>query len=211
MRTLFHRTGHTLIAGLLLLSLALQARDASSQEPAAGGALMPGDVLRITVWRQPELSGEFRILEDGAVGHPLYQSVNVRNLSLPALTTRVREFLSTYEQNPQFVLEPLLRVAVGGEVRIPNLYMLPVGTTVSQAVAQAGGATESGNLRKVRLLREGSTRMIDLTDARSTAAGTPIRSGDELLVGRRGNVLRDFIGPFASILGAAAAIVGATR
>lgn len=211
MRTLFHRTGHTLIAGLLLLSLALQARDASSQEPAAGGALMPGDVLRITVWRQPELSGEFRILADGAIGHPLYQSVNVRSLALPALVVRLREFLSTYEQNPQFVIEPLLKVTVGGQVRSPNLYMLPVGTTIAQAVAQAGGATEAGNLGNVRLLRDGRTQRLDLTDAEAATAATPIRSGDELLIGRRSNVLRDVIGPFASILGAAAAIVGATR
>lgn len=193
---------------VLLLSVAAPSLAAQTEAPLT---LLPGDMLRITVWRQAELSGEFRILADGTIGHPLYQSVNVRSLALPALTTRLREFLSTYEQNPQFVIEPLLRVTVGGQVRSPDLYMLPVGTTLSQAIAQAGGATESGNLGKVRLVREGQAQRINLTDAGSAAAGMPIRSGDELLVGQRSNVLRDVIGPFASILGAAAAIVSTLR
>src|SRR5690606_4103565 len=199
----------------LLLAVAVSAGlapvKAAAAQTEAIPSLVPGDVVRITVWRQQELTGEFRIMADGSISHPLYQSVNVLGLSLPALRERVRGFLATYEESPQFVLEPLIRVAVGGEVRIPNLYLLPVGTTVSQAVAQAGGATENGNLGKVRLLRDGRSQSMNVMDDRGTGGGTPVRSGDEILVGRRSNVLRDVIGPFASILGAAAAIVGATR
>src|SRR5690606_32761698 len=206
----------SILLGMRILLAAVLIVAIDPPEPALAQAeavpsLVPGDVVRITVWRQEELSGEFRIMENGAIGHPLYQSVNVAGRARPALRSRIHDFLTTCEQHPQFVLEPLLRVAVGGEVRIPNLYLLPVGTTVSQAVAQAGGATESGNLGKIRLLRQGSTQRIDLTDDRGTGGGLPVRSGDEILVGRRGNILRDVIGPFASILGAAAAIVGATN
>ena len=172
---------------------------------------MSGDVVRITVWRQPELSGDFRIMSDGTIGHPLYQAIDVRSVPISGLAARVRQFLTTYEQNPQFTVEPLVRVAVGGQVRLPNLYTLPVGTTVSQAVAQAGGATERGNLAHVQLLRSGRTQIIDLTSPRAGAGSGPIRSGDELLVGQRGNPLRDVIGPLASVLGAAAAIIIAVR
>lgn len=185
---------------------------AARGQDSAAATLVPGDVVRITVWRQPELSGEFRIMSDGSIGHPLYQAINVRAVPIRALADRVRQFLTTYEQNPQFTLEPLVRVAVGGQVRLPNLYTLPVGTTVSQAVAQAGGATERGNLAHVQLLRDGRTQIIDLSSAnpRGNTPG-PIRSGDELLVGQRGNPLRDVIGPLASVLGAAAAIIIAAR
>ncbi len=195
----------------LMGALALATPTVARCQDSAAAALVPGDVVRITVWRQPELSGEFRIMADGTIGHPLYQAINVRSVPIAALAARVRQFLTTYEQNPQFTLEPLVRVSVGGEVRQPNLYTLPVGTTVSQAVAQAGGATDRGNLAHVRLLRAGRTQMIDLTSARPAADPGAIRSGDEILVGQRGNVLRDVIGPLASVLGAAAAIVVATR
>ena len=88
---------------LLLLAGASPGR-ALAQEAPAEAALKPGDVVRITVWRNPELSGEFRIMADGAIGHPLYQAINVSGVSIPALTTRLREFLSTYGQNPQVVV-----------------------------------------------------------------------------------------------------------
>jgi polysaccharide export outer membrane protein len=179
-------------------------------QDSAATSLVPGDVVRIIVWRQPELSGEFRIMSDGAIGHPLYQAINVRSIPIPALTARVREFLATYEQNPQFTLEAMVRVAVGGEVRLPNLYTLPLGTTLSQAIAQAGGATERGNLARVRLRRAGRTQTIDLISPRGADAG-PVRSGDEIAIGRLGNPLRDVIGPLASVLGATAAIIIAMR
>lgn len=194
------------LAGVLALAWPASVRCQDS----AAAVLVPGDVIRITVWRQPELSGEFRILSNGTIGHPLYQAINVRSVPIAGLTERVRQFLATYEQNPQFTLEPLVRVAVGGEVRVPNLYTLPLGTTVSQAVAQAGGATERGNLGHVRLRRGGHTQTVDLISPRATDPGS-VRSGDEILVGERHNALRDVIGPLASVLGAAAAIIIATR
>jgi polysaccharide export outer membrane protein len=194
------------LAGVLALAwpASVQCQD------SAAAVLVPGDVIRITVWRQPELSGEFRILSNGTIGHPLYQAINVRSVPISGLTERVRQFLTTYEQNPQFTLEPLVRVAVGGEVRLPNLYTLPLGTTVSQAVAQAGGATERGNPGHVRIRRGGRTQTVDLVSPRATDPGA-VRSGDEILVGERHNALRDVIGPLASVLGAAAAIIIATR
>jgi protein involved in polysaccharide export with SLBB domain len=199
-----------LLAGI---SLAAPGGGLSAQASPADGAvtLGPGDVVRITVWRKPELSGDFTILANGTIGHPLYQAVSARDTPIPVLTARLREFLATLEQNPQVVVEPLVRVAVGGEVRAPSLTTVPVGTTIGQAIAQAGGASERGNLAKVRLVREGRDQRIDLTSTRGGGATMPVRSGDEIYVGQRGNVFRDVIGPFASILGAAAAIVSATR
>lgn len=198
------------VTRLLVLAAIIGPAPARAQATESA-SLGPGDVVRITVWRKPELSGEFTILPDGGIGHPLYQAVNVRGLAIPALATRLREFLTTYEQNPQLIVEPMLRVAVGGQVRSPSLVTVPVGTTVGQAIALAGGATEQGNLGNVRLVRDGRDQRVNLESVRGGAAATPVRSGDEIYVGTRGNIFRDVIGPFASILGAAAAIVGATR
>lgn len=196
-----------LVAAALTASAAPQ--DLRAQSPTPTFALAPGDVIRITVWRKPEFSGEFRIMADGSIGHPLYQAINVGGVALPSLTNRVREFLSTYEQNPQVILEPLVRVSVSGEVRQPNLLAVPVGTTLAQALAQAGGGTETANLGKVRLVRGSTTRRVDLRSPGT--ASMPVESGDQIVVGRRVNIFRDVIGPFASVLAAGAAIVSATR
>ena len=115
--------------------------------------------------------------------------------------------LEKYEANPQFVVEPLLRVAVGGEVRLPNLYNLAPETSVSQAVALAGGATERGHRDRVRLVRAGSDIVVDLRRADITGAGMPIRSGDQITVERTSAVFRDYIAPTIGLLGGIASIM----
>lgn len=169
--------------------------------------LRPGDAVRITVWRKPELSGEFAIAGDGSITHPLYRALRVTGIPLVVAEGRVRTFLQQFETNPEFVMEPLLHVAIGGEVMRPNLYTLRPETSVANAVALAGGPTERGRRDRVRLLRDGGEVVLDLTKPEASIAATPIRSGDQILVDRRRAVFRETIGPIITVAGATAAIV----
>jgi polysaccharide export outer membrane protein len=169
--------------------------------------LAPGDVVRITVWRKPELSGEFVVGTNGTVAHPLYREVQVAGIPLAVAEQRLRGFLEKYEANPQFVIEPLIRVAVMGEVRQPNLFTLRPETSVSQAVALAGGPTERGRRDRLLVVRQNNQLVIDLRRAGASGAAMPIRSGDQILVERTSAVFRDIVTPTVSILGAMAAIV----
>lgn len=191
-----------LAGSLAASSLAAQNGSAAARE----AVLMPGDMVRITVWRQPELSGDFAVAADGSIRHPLYQAVKVAGVGTTAAEARLREFLGRLESTPQFVLEPLFRVTVGGEVRQPNLYSLPQETSVSQAVAMAGGPTERGRLDRVILQRDGREQVIDLNVPGFGAAHMPVRSGDRIFVARRRD-WRDYVTPVASTLAAAVGIV----
>jgi polysaccharide export outer membrane protein len=171
--------------------------------------LRPGDALRITVWRKPELSGQFTVSIDGTLAHPLFRAVTVAGVPLAVVETRLLHFLERYEEGPQFNLEPLLRVTVGGEVDRPNLYALGPETTVSQAVALAGGATDRGRSDRVRLVRQGRTMVIDLSKPEGSATQIPIQSGDEIFVDRKRAIFREYVTPFITIVGAAAAIMSA--
>jgi polysaccharide export outer membrane protein len=202
---------------LLCLAMALApalARGAAAQAPREGlppestsDALNPGDMVRITVWRKPELTGDFLVGTDGRIRHPLYQNVQIAGLPIAAVTEQLRTFLATYETNPQMVVEPLYRVGIGGEVRQPSLYPLPPETSIGQAVALAGGATERGHLDQVRLIRGNREFLLDLTRPDSTANRTRVQSGDQIIVPRRGNALRDVVGPVASIAAAIATVL----
>jgi polysaccharide export outer membrane protein len=202
----------SLLVLLLTLCATAVARSLLAQAPqqaiaADGVALNPGDVVRITVWRKPELSGEFVVGSDGTVSHPLYRGVRVTGIPIETVEARLREFLTTLEANPQFVLEPLLRIAVSGEVRQPNVYTLRPEISLAQAVAIAGGPTERGRRDRVRLLRQNHESVVDLRRADGAGAGMPVRSGDQILVEQRRAVFRDFIAPAVNVLGATAAIV----
>ena len=182
----------------------------SGQAPrgqAESVVLQPGDAVRITVWRKQELSGEFIVAADGSIKHPLYQRVKIAGIPLPAAEQQIYTFLKQLETDPQLVLEPLFRVTVAGEVREPNLYSLPPVTNIAQAVALAGGPTERGQLDRVRLVRHESETIVDLTRPDAVAAQMPIASGDQILVGRGGNFLRDIVVPVATMTAAVASIV----
>src|SRR5690606_12696491 len=111
-----------------------------------------------------------------------------------------------YEAEPRVLVEPLLQVSVGGEVLDPNLYTLRPETTLAQAVMHAGGPTERGHVTRVIVWREGQELTADLTRPNEGLAGQQIRSGDQIIMPRQVSILRDYIAPAGSVIGAAAAI-----
>ena len=169
--------------------------------------LAVGDIVRITVWRKPELSGEFVVTSDGRLAHPLYRDVQVGGLSVTAAEARLKGLLEKYEANPQFVVEPLRRVAVGGGVRQPNLYNLQPETSLSQAVALAGGPTERGRHDRLRLIRDNRESIVDLKRVDASGAGMRIQSGDQIVVEQDRAVFRDWVAPIIGVMGAIASIV----
>jgi len=182
---------------------------ATAAQAQTGGpnALNPGDQVRIAVWRNAEMSGDFTVAPNGTLNHPLYREVQVTGIPFTSVEERLRTFISRYTTNPQFVILPLVKIIVGGEVRAPNMFSVPPETTVTQAVILAGGPSERGKLDRVRLLREGQTIHLDMGRPDSQAASLQVRSGDQIIIPRSTNVFRDFIGPTASMVGAIAAIV----
>jgi protein involved in polysaccharide export with SLBB domain len=199
-----------LLIGLLPASLPGQAllSQTSAPRPAVyEPVLQPGDFLRITVWRKPELSGEFAIRGDGTIADPFYSTVHAGGLPLSAATERVVGHVELYETNAWVTVVPLLRVAVRGEVRQPSLYTVSPETTVLQALMLAGGPTDRGNLRQIRVIRDGQETPVDLTRLDEVSAQQLVRSGDQIVVQRRRELFRDFIAPAASVTGAIIAVV----
>ncbi len=186
----------------LFAASGVQAQTAASTE-----GLNPGDQIRIVVWRNVELSGDFTIAANGTITHPLYREVQVTGLPLSAVEDRLRTFLTRYTTNPQFVILPLVKVIVGGEVRTPNVFSVPPETTIAQVVVMAGGPTERGAVDHIRLLRGGQEITVDLSRPDADAASVQIRSGDQILIPRKSNIFRDYVGPVASTVAAIASIV----
>lgn len=184
---------------------------AGQSAPPPADVLRPGDMVRITVFRKPELSGEMEVGPEGNLLHPLYRSVPAGGAALSTLEQRVGEFLLRYEADPSFIVEAFHRVTVGGEVRAPGVFTVRPGTTVYQTLFQAGGGTAQGQLSRVRLVREGVVQRLDLSREDATGGGVVVRSGDVLMVDRRPNIFRDYISPAAAVIAATAALVNLFR
>ena len=215
---------HSSLRTLLLLSAAaVLTGTAAAQSPAPSAeqvSLAPGDSVRVVVWRKPEMSGDFIVAPDGTITHPLYRAVRVGGVPFSTAESNVRAFLARFEQDPQFVLEPLVRVAVSGEVGRPQVFAVRPETSIADAVAQAGGPNQFANRNRVRVLRRdpgGRERelSVSLMDATGTAANIRVRSGDQIVVDRKKSVFRDIFLPALSVIGTAASVylvaVRATR
>ena len=191
------------LPGLLHGQAPNSSRDAS--------LLTPGDSVRIVVWRKPEFSGEFAVAADGSISHPLYQAVTVGGVPMATARANLRSFLEKFDQEPQFVMVPLLRVAIEGEVNRPSMYALSPETTIAEAVAHAGGPTQFGRLDRVRLLRGGANGghtqvRLNLKHPETGAAQMPIRSGDQILVERGRSIFSQVILPAVTAIGALASV-----
>ena len=207
------RPMRTLIASLAfaMLVLTLPAAAQESAGAKAQAVLTPGDSVRIEVWRKPEFSGDFVVAPDGTITHPLFRSVRVAGLPFATAEANLRTFLAQYEENPQFVMEPLIRVAVSGEVTRPLVFAARPETSIGEAVARAGGTTQFAARNRIRVIRlepNGGQQqlVINLANASSTEGTLPVRSGDQIVVDRRKSFFRDILVPALGIIGSVASV-----
>lgn len=179
---------------LLLLMAPLLGCAASRPVPAAAptisgasgvnAVLQPGDIVRLKIWREPDLSGDYPVDEKGMSVFPKVGSLPVGLLSTDSLKLLLVSRYSTYLQNPAVDVTFLRRVNVLGEVRTPGLYHVDPTMTVADVLAMAGGVNSDGNPDNIELIRQGKTLPVAL-DQQSLVASSPLRSGDQLLIPRR--------------------------
>jgi polysaccharide export outer membrane protein len=185
---------------------------AQTQAPSGDEAVLsPGDSVRITVWRKPEFSGDFVVAPDNSVTHPLYRTVRVGGVPIRTAEANIRAFLVRFEQDPQFVMEPLIRIAVSGEVPRPQVYAVPPGTSFAVAVARAGGTTQFGRRNHVNVFRttaagRSEQLVVDLSRPDQGVAAMPVRSGDQIVVDRKKSFWREVFFPILGAVGSVASV-----
>lgn len=146
--------------------------------------LRPGDLIRVQVYREESLNGEFLVDELGYVVLPLVGEFQVSGVPVRELRNRMIEAYQEHLRNPSIIITPLRRVSVLGDVQRPGLYTVDPTVTLVGAVALAGGATATGDLRRIRILRDGEV-LRQRVEAGSTLAVADVRSGDQIYVDRR--------------------------
>jgi protein involved in polysaccharide export with SLBB domain len=173
----------------VLLSVFAAAAPAAGQSVGAsaphGIALQPGDMVRVQIWREPDLGGDFSVDEEGIVVLPLLGARTVTGVPVKELRESLTEAYREHLVNPSITITPLRRVHVLGEVQRPGLYALDPTVTLAGAVAMAGGATNQGKLEHIRILRHGVV-LEERAGLAATLSQADIRSGDQILVERRG-------------------------
>ena len=151
--------------------------------------LRPGDVVKIQVYGHDELSGEFPIDENDSLLLPIIGGFSTTNMTTNDLRGRIRrEFGQLYTTS--FVsVTPLFRVSVVGEVVHPGLYSVDPTMTIYEILAQAGGTVRTAKESAMRLIRNGQQMRLPVDPAsmaRATLREIGVRSGDQIVVPRKG-------------------------
>ena len=154
----------------------------------------PLDVLEISVFGVPELSGTVNVGENGNVQLPLLGETPAAGKTADELQKDLTAKLGTeYLQNPQVRVTVKefnsRKVIVTGDVGSPGVYPLKGETTLLQIVATAGGFKESSD-STVLVLRKtsGGKRLaakFDVDQITQGSAQDPVmQSGDTIVAGR---------------------------
>jgi protein involved in polysaccharide export with SLBB domain len=179
------------VFGLFTLVGSIWSSPAYSQVGrSALSGLQPGDVVRLQIWREPDLSGDFPVDQRGVVTFPKLGPVSVAEENAQSLKSRLVSAYQEYLRNPSIEVTLLRRINVLGAVKSPGLYPVDPSMTIADAVALAGGATPDGNRREIELMRGGERIAVRLTDA-VRIADLPLQSGDQLFVPERSWISRN--------------------
>jgi polysaccharide export outer membrane protein len=117
-----------------------------------------GDQLKVVVWKNVELSGDFLVRPDGKFTMPLIGDILAEGNSTADVSKQIVEKLKLFVETP-FVSTIVVqtssnRVFVLGEVKTPGPYILSGPMTVLQALSMAGGFTAFANKEKMVLIRK---------------------------------------------------------
>jgi polysaccharide export outer membrane protein len=180
----------------------------SSARPVGG--LRQGDLLRVTVYHEKDLSGEFLIDNRGNVQMPGIGIIKVAGLDPTQARDRlIAAFKQSGFSQPELAVQAVVRVLVLGEVRNPALYPVEPGTTLLQAVTISGGPGPRADLRRVTVVRDGKPFTIDFAAALGGGASGRVilYSGDYVVVPRKRGPTQETLQLGVSLMSAAFTLV----
>jgi polysaccharide export outer membrane protein len=163
-----------LISGLGASAIgASQNPDAANSAPKGGTTpiatdpdykIGPQDMLRVDVWKEPDISRIVPVRPDGKITLPLVNDVQASGLTTTQLAAKIAEGLKKYITSPQVTVGVTeinsRKIFVSGEVTRPGAFPLLPNMTVLQALSSAGGFTQFAREKKIYILRMENGRQV---------------------------------------------------
>jgi polysaccharide biosynthesis/export protein len=194
--------GGSVLGVLLWLSVAAGCATPSSAEtpapapaPTSNYIIGPGDVLKIFVWQNPDLTVTVPVRPDGKISTPLDEDMVAVGKTPTQLAHDIEMKLSEYVRSPHvnvIVTTPVSlfsQVKVIGQVKTPEAIAYHEGMTVLDAVLAVGGLTEyaAGNRARIVRMVDGTeqdipVRLGALVNSGDMSQNLPLKPGDVLVV-----------------------------
>jgi polysaccharide biosynthesis/export protein len=173
-----------LISGCTASSLSEIEQQSLAAAATAAPKLQAGDRIRVTVYGEDKLSGDYQIDQSGQISLPLAGTVEALGLTQAELEQALaKKFRSEYLRNPKVTvtIASLQPFYLMGEVEKPGEYPYRSGLNVLTALAIAGGPTYRASKNTVQIQRRGETSMRSYP----ISSSVPILPGDVIRVPER--------------------------
>src|SRR5213595_2379197 len=151
--------------------------------------LAPGDVLKLTFSAAPELNQSQKIRADGKLSLPLVGEVDAGGKTVGQLQSELIQLYKSQLKTPEVTVSlesSVTSVTVSGAVHKPGKLAFERPTTVLQAIMEAGGPSEFGTLRRIRLMRVVNgvykSQLMDLHDLSKEVKPFYVRDNDVIYV-----------------------------
>ena len=173
--------------------MAVIASVATLAQEAVDYRFNPGDVVRVSVWREEVLDRQALVQPDGTISFPLVGQVAAAGRTAAAVQAEIAQRIDQYIPDAVVTVELLEprgnKIYVIGEVNRPGEYQLGRPITVVQAISLAGGFTPFAGTGKIRILRQqGEAETVlnfdynRLEGGRDLAANIELAAGDTVIV-----------------------------
>ena len=149
------------VAAVFLLAMsptaAAQPEDDLMLPPGDGYGLQPGDVIRVSVWREEALDQGVLVRPDGGISFPLAGDLNAEGMTIDEVTAAIAGRLSEFIPNPVVTVSLQEnsgnRIYVTGRVNQPGVFLINRPIDVMQALSMAGGLTPFADRDAIKILR----------------------------------------------------------
>ena len=163
----FNLTMRYIVTLFFILAIYLVPSPTHGQEYAIG----EGDLLKISVYANPDLTTETRVSGEGKITFPLIGEIVVNDLTVTELEKKIAQLLENgYVINPHvsvFIMEyKSKKVTVLGEFTRPGLVELRGNSTLLEVISNAGGITpNAGDMLYIqrKIIKGGSEKKEDIT------------------------------------------------
>ncbi len=119
--------------------------------------IQPGDVLRVSVWKELDLQQDLLVRPDGGISFPLVGDLAVAGRTVGAVQAEIATRIEEYIPDPVVTVQLLQNegntIYVLGKVNRPGVYVMQRPLDVTQALALAGGLAVFAEENKISILR----------------------------------------------------------
>jgi polysaccharide export outer membrane protein len=141
----------------LLLTIVAAAAVQPVHAQQAGYTVKPGDMLEISVWKEPDLQRQVLVRPDGAFSFPLVGEVDARGKTVADLNKTVSERLARYIADAVVTISVQEikgnKIYVLGQVNKPGEFIVNPSVNIMQALSMAGGTTPFAATNDIIVLR----------------------------------------------------------